>query len=63
MCLRKPATSRDPERGYGSFVRNFTLPDVADADRGSAEFRDGVLRVLLPQTEKAKTKQIEVKVG
>src|SRR3989442_14329189 len=25
------------ERGYGSFVRSFTLPDVADADRVSAD--------------------------
>jgi len=51
------------ERGYGSFVRSFALPDIADADKVSAEFRDGVLRVHLPKTEKAKSKQIEVKVA
>src|SRR5712664_1978321 len=42
------------ERGYGSFVRSFTLPDVADGDRVSAEFKDGVLKVHLPKSEKAK---------
>jgi len=51
------------ERGYGSFVRSFTLPDVADADKVTAEFKDGVLRVHLPKSERAKTKQIEVKVA
>ena len=51
------------ERGYGSFVRSFVLPDIADAAKVSAEFKDGVLRVHLPKTESAKTKHIEVKVA
>jgi HSP20 family protein len=51
------------ERAYGSFVRSFTLPDVADADKVNAEFKDGVLKVHLPKSEKAKPKQIEVKVA
>jgi HSP20 family protein len=51
------------ERGYGSFVRSFVLPDIADAAKVSAEFKDGVLRVHLPKTETAKTKHIEVKVA
>ncbi len=51
------------ERGYGSFVRIFTLPDVADGDRVSAEFKDGVLKVHLPKSEKAKAKQVEIKVA
>lgn len=51
------------ERAYGSFVRSFTLPDDADADRVSAEFKDGVLKVHVAKSEAAKPKQIEVKVG
>jgi len=50
------------ERAYGSFVRSFTLPDVADGDKVHAEFKDGVLKVHLPKTERAKPKQVEVKV-
>jgi HSP20 family protein len=51
------------ERAYGRFVRSFTLPDVADADHVKAEFRDGMLTVHLPKTEKSKPKQIEVQVA
>jgi HSP20 family protein len=51
------------ERAYGSFYRSFTLPDDADAQKVVAEFKDGVLKVRLPKTEKAKPKSIEVKVA
>jgi HSP20 family protein len=51
------------ERSYGSFVRSFTLPDYVDDDRVGADFRDGVLNLHLPKSEKAKPKAIEVKVA
>jgi HSP20 family protein len=51
------------ERGYGSFVRSFTLPDDADGNMVKAEFKNGVLMVHLPKNERAKPKQIEVKVA
>jgi HSP20 family protein len=51
------------ERSYGNFLRSFTLPDYADGSRVSAEFKDGVLKVHLPKSEKAKPKAIEVKVA
>lgn len=51
------------ERAYGSFVRNFSLPDDADPAKVSAEFKDGVLTVHLTKTAKAKPQQIEVKVA
>src|SRR5437870_9275255 len=51
------------ERAYGSFVRSFTLPDGAEADKVNAEFKDGVLKVHLPKSEEVKPKQIEVKVA
>jgi HSP20 family protein len=51
------------ERSYGSFVRSFTLPEDADGTKVSAEFKDGVLRVHLPKSEKAKPKAIEVKIS
>ena len=49
------------ERSYGNFLRSFTLPDAADGSKVSAEFKDGVLKVRLPKTEKAKV--VEVKVA
>ena len=51
------------ERSYGSFVRSFTLPDLVDEEKVKAEFKDGVLNLQLPKSEKAKPKAIEVTVG
>jgi HSP20 family protein len=51
------------ERSYGSFYRSFTLPDAADSPKVSAEFKEGVLKVHLPKSEKAKPKAIEVKLS
>src|SRR5438094_7922752 len=51
------------ERGYGTFMRSFTLPDDADANKIKAEFKNGLLKVHLPKSEHAKPKQIEVNVA
>ncbi len=51
------------ERAYGSFTRSFTLPEDADGSKVSAEYKEGVLKVHLPKSEKAKPKAIEVKVA
>src|SRR6184192_1339499 len=51
------------ERGYGSFVRTFALPEDADAEKVKAQFKQGILEVHLPKNEKAKPKQIEVNVA
>jgi HSP20 family protein len=51
------------ERAYGSFMRSFTLPEDADGSKVSAEYKDGVLNVRLPKSEKARPKSIEVKVS
>jgi len=50
------------ERSYGSFTRSFSLPEGADASHVRAEFKNGVLQIHMPKSEKAKAKQIEVKV-
>jgi HSP20 family protein len=51
------------ERAYGNFLRSFTLPDGADGSKVNAEFKEGVLQVHLPKSEKAKPKAVEVKVS
>ena len=51
------------ERSYGSFLRTFTLPDSVDESKVQAEFKDGVLNVRLPRSEKGKPRAIEVKVS
>lgn len=51
------------ERSYGSFVRSFSMPDYVDEAKVSAEFKDGVLNLHLPKTEKARARAVEVKVS
>ncbi len=51
------------ERYYGRFERSFSIPDDADGNNIKAECKDGVLRVHLAKSEKARPKQIEVKVS
>jgi HSP20 family protein len=51
------------ERAYGSFTRNFMLPEDADEGKVTADFKDGVLKVHLPKSDKAKPKSIEIKVA
>lgn len=50
------------ERSYGTFVRSFTLPESVDEGAVKAEYKDGVLNLHLPKTEKVKPKSIDVKV-
>jgi len=51
------------ERGYGSFVRAFSLPDTVEPDRVKADYKNGVLTVTLPKKEVAKPKTINVEIG
>jgi len=50
------------ERRYGSFQRSVELPTEVDADKVAASYKDGVLELVLPKSEKAKPKQIKVDV-
>ena len=51
------------ERAYGTFTRSFTMPDDAESDHVTADFRDGVLNVRIAKSEKARPRSIEVKVS
>jgi HSP20 family protein len=48
------------ERYVGKFRRSITLPTRVDANKVSANYKDGILTVTLPKAEEAKPKQIEV---
>jgi HSP20 family protein len=51
------------ERSYGSFVRSFSLPESVDEGAVKAEYKDGVLNLHLPKSERVKPKAIDVKVA
>ncbi len=50
------------ERSYGTFLRTFVLPEYVDETQVRAEFKEGILTVRLPKTQKAKPKTVEIKV-
>jgi len=58
--LEKGAWHRQ-ERGYGSFSRLIELPYAVKADQVTAEFRHGVLNIVLPKREEVKPRKIEIK--
>ena len=49
------------ERAYGTFTRSFTLPQTVSGDGASAEYKNGVLRVVLHKREEVKARRIEIK--
>ena len=59
----KEENYRRVERQYGSFTRTFTLPATVDAEKVSADYDKGVLKITLPKKAEAKPKQIKVNVG
>ncbi len=70
LCIRGEKKSRRDEKlesghrlecSHGAFSRSFRLPQDADSDRISAEFRDGVLEVVISKHPESKPKQIAVK--
>ena len=51
------------ERSYGSFERTFMLPSTVDADKISAEYRNGVLTIAVPKAERARPREIPVRAS
>jgi HSP20 family protein len=45
---------------YGSFSRAFSLPVAVDGDKVAADYKDGVLKVVLPKREEIKPKPIKI---
>jgi len=50
------------ERSYGSFSRSFTLPETVDREKISAEYKNGILTVTIPQKPEVKPREIPVSV-
>jgi HSP20 family protein len=48
------------ERPYGSFARRIKMPDGVDIDQVAASLDNGVLSLIVPKTERAKRRTIEI---
>ncbi|MBO9659249.1 MAG: Hsp20/alpha crystallin family protein [Chitinophagaceae bacterium] len=69
-CVKDEAKKdRDENAGWvrneyvqRSFRRHFTLDDTVDAQKINATYTDGILRITLPKTEKAKPRLLSIEV-
>ncbi len=50
------------ERRYGKFRRVLSIPAPVNEDAITADYKDGVLTVVLPKSEKVKPKKISINV-
>lgn len=51
------------ERFYGRFERRLALPADVDDDRAEAKFRNGLLTVTLPKTERARHDKKRIQIS
>jgi HSP20 family protein len=49
------------ERTYGAFSRSIRLPAEVESTKIKASYKNGILRVTLPKSEKVKAKEVRIK--
>lgn len=51
------------ERSYGSFQRSFQVADSVDADKVTATFEKGVLKIAMPKRPEAKAAEKQIPIA
>ena len=51
------------ERTYGSFERAFALPTTVDPEKIMASYANGILTITIPKAERARPREIPVKIA
>jgi len=59
----KPEAYHRCERSTGKFIRSLTLPAEIDAEKVTAQYRDGLLSLTLPKAAGARPRQIAINVN
>jgi HSP20 family protein len=54
------ADSTRTERYYGKYERVFSLPETIEDGKVTAEYKDGILTLTMPKSEKALPKEVKV---
>lgn len=57
----KPEAIHRSERSAGQFARSLSLSVGVESDKVKANYKDGVLKIILPKSEAAKPKRVQVK--
>jgi HSP20 family protein len=60
---KKEADYLEQEFSYDRFARTIVLPEGVEADKLTAEYKNGVLEVTAPLSESALAKKIEIKTS
>ncbi len=72
LTIKAEAKAEQEEKGrnyymrelrYGSFVRALTLPSSAQGELAKASYKNGILEIRIPKSERAKPKTVKVEVG
>jgi HSP20 family protein len=62
LCKQDNKNYHRLERSYGAFERSFSLPVAIQQDKIKANFKDGILTIHLPKSDKAKRKEVPITV-
>lgn len=49
------------ERSYSGFHRSLSLPENVDSDNMKSEYKDGVLKIVIPKAKKKEAKKLVIK--
>lgn len=72
LTIKGEARTEQDEKGrnyyrrelrYGSFVRSLALPEEVRGEQAKASYKNGILEIRVPKSERAKPKQVKVEVA
>ena len=58
-----PVVWQRRELRHGAFIRSIALPAGVHGDQAKASYRNGILEIRVPKSERAKPKTVKVEVG
>jgi HSP20 family protein len=58
----KDETCHFIERRYGTFSRSVRLPAEVEIGKIEASYKDGILKIMVPKSEKVKAKEVTIDV-
>jgi HSP20 family protein len=72
LTIKGEARTEQEEKGrnyyrrelrYGSFLRTLALPEEVQGDKARATYRNGILEIRVPKSERARPRTVKVEVA